>query len=55
MSQTGEFKKYFFCLWTTINLEPAVVAEQFRVYDQILVDCHSKIQVWIPLRVMFVR
>ena len=34
---------------TRADTTPAVVAEQFKAYDQIQGDCHSKTQVWIPL------
>ena len=32
-------------------MKPAVVVDRFRACDQIKVDCHSKTQVWIPLKV----
>ena len=38
---------------TSQNLFPAMVAEQFRAYDQIQVDCHLKTQVQIPLKACY--
>ena len=37
--------------YDNLNTGPAVVAEWFRSYDRIQVDCNLKTQVWIPLGV----
>ena len=55
-TQKGQYTAPCFTdIWFKKTYQPAVVAERFRAYDGIHIDCHSRTQVQIPLEAYIYR